>query len=245
MTKQSAKSVLLEERYQSIFDDVTGIVEAARLRAAHSVNAVMTAAYWLIGRYIVEFEQEGKQRAGYGQEIIGRLAADLTARCGRGFSVRNVWQMKAFYLAWPKLQTSSADSETQPILQTVSAESSLSRIATCFPLPWSAYARLLLVKNSRARAFYETEALRGGWSVRQLNRQIDAQFYERSSSSTKGKSSRWQLIQKPRTFFKRDMETSFFFTERVPLKTRNSEVPVPFFVPAPELLHVQEAQNEA
>jgi predicted nuclease of restriction endonuclease-like (RecB) superfamily len=97
-------------------------------------------------------------------------AADLAARYGRGFSVRNVWQMKAFYLAWPIPQTSSA-------------ESSLSIVAEFFTLPWSAYVRLLSVKNENAGYFYETEALRGGWSVRQLDRQINSQFYERTALS--------------------------------------------------------------
>ncbi len=140
----------------------------------------MTAAYWLIGQRIVEFEQEGKKLAGNGKEIIELLSADLTTRYGRGFSVRNVWQMKAFYLAWPIPRKPPAESEAHKILQTVSAESSLTRIASFFPLPWSAYVRLLAVKNDIARGFYQTEALRGGWSVRQLDRQINSQFYERT-----------------------------------------------------------------
>ena len=143
----------------------------------------MTAAYWLIGQHIVEFEQEGKKRAGYGEETIEQLAADLSARYGRGFSLRNVWQMKAFYLAWPIPQTPSAESKHAGNLQTASAVSSLTSVASHFPLPWSAYVRLLSVKNMRARTFYEAEALRGGWSVRQLDRQINSQFYERSARS--------------------------------------------------------------
>ncbi|MCC6930955.1 MAG: hypothetical protein IT359_18335 [Gemmatimonadaceae bacterium] len=78
--------------------------------------------------------------------------------------------MKAFYLAWPTLQT-------------VSAESDLVPIAASFPLPWSAYVRLLALDNEHARTFYETEALRAGWSVRQLDRQIQSQFYERTALS--------------------------------------------------------------
>ncbi|MCP9476205.1 MAG: DUF1016 N-terminal domain-containing protein [Nitrospira sp.] len=149
----------------------------------------MTAAYWLIGRRIVESEQKGEVRAEYGEALIERLAAHLSARYGKGFSVRNVWQMRAFYLAWPNLQTPSAESDKPEILQTPSAESSLPILSAPsretghgalelflknasfhFPLPWSAYVRLLAVKNEHARRFYETEALRGGWSVRQLDR---------------------------------------------------------------------------
>lgn len=147
--KLELKARKLDAQYESIFGDVSKIIEAARRSVARSVNSVMTAAYWLIGRRIVEFEQSGEKRAEYGEKLIERLAGDLADRYGRGFSVRNVWQMKAFYLAWP-------------IPQTTSAESSLVAIAGWFPLPWSAYVRLLSVKNENARAFYETEALRIG-----------------------------------------------------------------------------------
>jgi predicted nuclease of restriction endonuclease-like (RecB) superfamily len=174
----------LEAQYDSVFHRVAGVVDAARQSAARSVNAFMTAAYWMIGRHVVEFEQQGKQRADYGKAIIERLAADLSARYGRGFSVRNVWLMRAFYVAWPILHTPSAESgHGGEILQTASAESSLTDIASRFPLPWSAYVRLLSLKNPRARDFYEAEALSGGWSVRQLDRQINSQFYERTALS--------------------------------------------------------------
>ena len=130
-----------------------------------SVNAVMTAAYWMIGQHIVEFEQRGKERAEYETALIERLAVDLTERFGRGFGAVNLSQMKRFYLLWPSeriLQTPSeklGDAENMP---TTSAESSLTSIASRFPLPWSAYVRLLSVKNINAREFYETEALLGG-----------------------------------------------------------------------------------
>ena len=169
--------------YDPLLKDIVQLLEDARRYAARTVNATLTATYWEIGRRIVEFEQGGESRAEYGEELIERLAADLSARYGRGYSVRNVWQMKAFYLAWPIPQTTSAQSKGRGILQTVSAESTLSSIASSFPLPWSAYVRLLSVKNENARRFYETEALRGGWSVRQLERQINSQFYERTALS--------------------------------------------------------------
>ena len=151
-------------RYEMFFGEVSEIIEAARRSAARSVNAVMTAAYWLIGRHIAELEQEGRSRAEYGKETVERLAADLSARYGRGFSVRNVWLMRAFYLGWPIAQTPSAQSGEGRIVQTPSAESLLDTIRSRFPLPWSAYVRLLSVRNEHARAFYEAEALRGGWT---------------------------------------------------------------------------------
>lgn len=161
-------------QYGEIRNDIVRLLQAARTASARSVNALMTAAYWEIGRRIVEFEQQGQERADYGETVIKRLAADLEPRFGRGFGWRNLTQMRAFFLAWP----------SSKILQTPSAKSvPLSELAQKFALPWSAYVRLLAVRNPEARAFYEREALRAGWSVRQLDRQIGSQFYERISLS--------------------------------------------------------------
>ena len=183
MTKPTRKSDSLDKRYQSVYYDVSNVVDIARGHAARSVNAIMTAAYWLIGQYIVDFEQEGRERANYGEEIIKRLSIDLSARFGRGFSVRNLRLMRSFFLSYQKRQTVSAESESRRKAPTVSAESLLNHLASHFPLPWSAYVRLLSVKNSHTREFYESEALRGGWSIRQLDRQINSQFYERTALS--------------------------------------------------------------
>ena len=187
MKKPIVKTDELDAQYQSIFGDVSSIIDEARQTAARSVNAVMTAAYWMIGQHIVEFEQGGKERAEYGTALVERLAVDLTERFGRGFSRQNIWQMRLFYQSYPPeqiLQTLSGESESsENLLPATSAESSLTSIASRFPLPWSAYVRLLSVKNINAREFYETEALRGGWSIRQLDRQINSQFYERTALS--------------------------------------------------------------
>ena len=188
------------EGYSGICSDIVALLDAARRAAARSVNALMTATYWEIGRRIVEFEQGGQDRAVYGEALIERLSADLSARFGRGFSRQNLWQMRAFHQSWPIEQISQmlpAKPPAERILLTASGESAqtaisqaasgylidLSALAQAFPLPWSAYVRLLSVKSPPARAFYETEALRGGWSVRQLDRQIGSQFYERTALS--------------------------------------------------------------
>ena len=173
--------------YGAVHSEIVLLLDAARRSAARSVNALMTATYWEIGRRIVEFEQGGKDRAGYGEALIERLADDLTKRFGRGFSRQNLQQMRSFYLVWPIeviRQTVSGESRDAEIIQTASGESpGLDSIAARFPLPWSAYVRLLSVKNGAARRFYETEALRCGWSVRQLDRQVNSQFYERIALS--------------------------------------------------------------
>jgi predicted nuclease of restriction endonuclease-like (RecB) superfamily len=182
--------------YSGLLGDVVLLLESARHTAARAVNSVMTATYWEIGRRIVEVEQRGLAQAEYGDELIKRLAADLTSRFGRGFGWRNVYQMRAFHLAYPNiLQTLSAKS-VHPKLDTVSGKlpplsaklqmpsevaiESLGQISAFFPLPWSHYVKLLSVDDANARKFYETEALRGGWSVRQLDRQISTLFYQRT-----------------------------------------------------------------
>jgi hypothetical protein len=99
--------------YAELHGEIAGVVDSIRLAAARSVNALMTAAYWEVGRRIVEFEQGGEGRAGYGEALIKRLGEDLSRRFGRGFGWRNLSQMRAFYLTWPAEQ----------ILQTLFAKS--------------------------------------------------------------------------------------------------------------------------
>jgi predicted nuclease of restriction endonuclease-like (RecB) superfamily len=178
-----------ERGYSQLVASVTQLLDRARSYSARSINAVMTATYWEVGRRIVEHEQHGKKRAEYGRALLHRLSADLTAKLGRGFSERNLLIMREFYSQWPIPQTASAElldvlAESQTgKLQTLSAESVEDRPRPKFPLSWSHYVRLLTVKNADARGFYEAEALRGGWSVRQLDRQIASQFYERTALS--------------------------------------------------------------
>jgi predicted nuclease of restriction endonuclease-like (RecB) superfamily len=169
------------------------VIDEARRAAARTVNAAMTTTYWLIGRRIVEEDQRGAARADYGEQLMKRLAHDLSRRFGRGFSKRNLWQMRAFYAAWPRPATVSSKSQSSAvgasagkIVQTASAqliEVLAKEGAVRFPLPWSHYARLLAVRSAHARTFYENEALRGGWTIRQLDRQIQSQFYERTAVS--------------------------------------------------------------
>jgi predicted nuclease of restriction endonuclease-like (RecB) superfamily len=192
--------------YSSLLSSVGELLEAARRASARTVNAFMTATYWEVGRRIVEFEQGGAKRAGYGERLLERLASDLTARLGRGFSVRNLESMRLFYgvcgakqisetlsrelpSAPPRSSSTQIPETPSPVFQMLPGSLSslpfnLADVARAFPLPWSHYA--LLIRRSRspeAFAFYQTEALRGGWSVRQLQRQIDSQFYERTALS--------------------------------------------------------------
>lgn len=173
--------------YLSVHGDIVALLEGARRAAARSVNALMTASYWEIGRRIVESEQGGHERAVRGQQLLQRLSADLGARFGRGFSVDNLEQMRLFYLTYPPQQISetlSRNGKTIPAArksETVSRNITLEQLAQALPLSWSHYVHLMRrTRSAEEREFYEAEALRGGWSVRQLDRQVGSQFYTRA-----------------------------------------------------------------
>jgi hypothetical protein len=89
-----------EGNYGAMLADLVALVAAARHNAVRSVNTIMTATYWAVGRRIVEHEQHGSARAEYGGELIGKLSRDLRARFGRGFGRANLFQMRGFYLAY-------------------------------------------------------------------------------------------------------------------------------------------------
>lgn len=166
--------------YTVVLSEITDLLEAARRGAARSVNTIMTATYWEIGRRVVEFEQKGEQRAEYGKALMRRLSEDLSKRFGRGFSITNLEYMRLFYQSW---KTAGETALTSDHAVTYQKSQTASGISSIFPLPWSHYVRLLSVKNPDARAFYEREALAGGWTIRKLNRQIGSQFFERSALS--------------------------------------------------------------
>jgi hypothetical protein len=95
--------------YEALLSNVSELLQRGRQNAAKSVNAVLTTTYWLAGRRLVEFEQRGKERAVYGSELLKRLSGDLQPRFGRGFSERNLEQMRQFYLQWENLPKDFAD----------------------------------------------------------------------------------------------------------------------------------------
>ena len=175
--------------YDGLLTGLSGLLDQSRRATARVVNGVMAATYYELGRRIVEFEQGGKQRAEYGEALLKRLGTDLSKQFGRGFGWRNLFSMRALYLDWEICQTPSGVSQIRARLgdpaklQTLSAISAPLLTTETFPLPWSHYVRLMTVPNRVARQFYEDEAIKGGWSVRQLDRQISTQFYERLSGS--------------------------------------------------------------
>lgn len=210
--KSKGQPLVPDPGYGALVAGISDLLEHARRSAARAVNGILTATYWEVGRRVVEFEQGGQPRAEYGEALLKRLAQDLTARCGRGFSERNLEYMRRFYLGWEISQTPSAKlearvipaeaaagraGETVPLPTLPEPSFDVLSLAAAFPLPWSHYVRLLSVENRNARQFYEAEALRGGWSVRQLDRQVSTQFYERTALS-KRKAAMLEKGQVPR-----------------------------------------------
>lgn len=170
---------------KDIFIDIKNIIELSRKKIVSSINSTMTTTYFLIGKRIVEEEQNGVERAEYGIGLIKNLSKRLTENYGKGFSETNLKQMKSFYLAYRKGQTVSDE----------------------FKLSYSHYLTLMRVGNIEERNFYEIEAINNSWSLRELKRQMDSALYERLVlSRDKEKvlelSQKGQLIEKPQDIVK-------------------------------------------
>jgi len=144
---------------ESAAQAIQAVLREARVGAFRAVNSIMVQAYWHVGRILVEHEQAGEERAAYGARLIRQVAERLTAEFGKGFGHRNLWYMREFYLAFPKVQTLSAQ------------------------LTWSHYCLLLKVADVQAREFYGSECVAANWSVRQLDRQIASHYYHRLLAS--------------------------------------------------------------
>lgn len=137
LKKQSNEN--LKTDYSTLLSKIGKIIGIARTKVVREIDITQVVLYWQIGRYIVEYEQKGKVRAEYGVALLKRLAVDLMARFGRGFSERNLVQMRGFYLTYRISQTPSAKLSNQ--IQTLSAQ---------FKLSWSHYCELLKEENDLA-----------------------------------------------------------------------------------------------
>ena len=144
---------------QQIYERIRTILSEARTRAYRAINTAMVAAYWEIGRVIVEQEQQGRERAEYGRALLKELSNRLKSEFGKGFDPSHLAKMRAFYLLWP-------------ILDALRPE-----------LSWTHYRLLLRVENPEARTFYAAEAVTARWSTRELERQIDSLLFERLALS--------------------------------------------------------------
>ena len=223
MAKKKPTAALVSKSngaYDGLLSRVASLLEQGCRTVVRTTNAILTATYWEVGRQIVEFEQGGHARAEYGEALLKRLANDLTAKFGRGYSRQGLQKMRVFFLEWEICPTVSGKLRARVKCPTVSGKSSDEKAQTLsavlqplistqlpldpsfspfdvFPLPWSHYVRLMSVPDDFARWFYEDEAIRGAWSVRQLDRQISTQFFERTAFS-RNKEAMLRKGQQPR-----------------------------------------------
>ena len=170
---------------KDIYQEIHDLLHKARQNIISNINSIMTKTYFLIGKRIVEEEQDGNKRAEYGKKLMKTLSEKLTKEFGRGFSQRNLEQMRTFYLRYS-------------ISQTVSAE---------FKLSWSHYLILMRMEDIDARNFYEIEAFENNWSLRELKRQVNSSLYERlvlskNKEKVKELSVKGQIIEKAQDVIK-------------------------------------------
>lgn len=180
-----------QEGKETIFvNDLRTIVSAARDASYRMANLMQVAQNWLIGRRIVEQEQQGKIRAEYGKHVVELASQVLTKELGQGFSETQIKSFRKFYLTFSDLQiqqTMPAEfkSRLRQIRQTMPAESVTDGIALPVQLSWSHYERLIRVADPEARIWYMHEAATQQWDYRTLKRNIDSQYYYRLAQTPK------------------------------------------------------------
>ncbi len=181
---------------------IVTLLQSAKQQVVRSVNQTMVITYFEIGRMIVEEQQQGKERAGYGKAIVKELSQELKKEFGKGFSVDNLEKMRRFYLVYGKSATVLRILEKQQTLldnpnksttelskskksATLSRnlENKTQTLSAIFKLSWSHYLTLMRIDEEEERQFYEIEAFKNNWSIRELKRQYDTALYTRLTLS--------------------------------------------------------------
>lgn len=204
-----------------IFQQVAELLQNARQQVLRTVNSTMTISYFEIGRIIVEEEQNGKDRAEYGKQLLKGLSQELTREFGKGFSLRNLEQIRQFYMTYSKseslnrilqiqkTQSLTAEFKSQKA-QTVSAEFKrldYQTLSSFFKLTFSHYIFLMRIDDEKERRFYKIESEKHNWSVRELKRQYDTALYTRLALSRDKEwilklSEKGQIVEKPKDLIK-------------------------------------------
>ena len=213
---------MTEDERKQLFHQIRDLIRTSRQVAVRTVDAVHVMTNFMVGRMIVEHEQGGADRAEYGKQTLEQLSSELTAEFRRGYSVRNLRDMRRFYLAYqdrlPEIrQNISAElpapephpSEGASDVRDISAQ--IAAIPPSGPSPftlrWSMYVFLLAIENSDARSFYEIEATRSGWTLAELKRQFNSGLFERLALSrdrdeVQRLSREGQVVEQPRDLIK-------------------------------------------
>lgn len=225
----------------NLYQRVKGILAAARATAARTVNSAHVASNWLIGREIVEEEQQGRQRAAYREHALKKLAERLKLEFGGGYSLANLKFMRQFYIAYPSLldasqigyalrslfENSGSRAETPVPFSSQLEGNSLEPGRASQNLAWGHYRALMRVDNIAARSFYEVESLNNNWSARELQRQIASLLYERLAKSRNKDglmrlSTKGAKPQKPLEIFKDPTIIEFLGLPESPALTESS-----------------------
>lgn len=198
----------------SLVAEVRSLIQSARHAAVSTVNTLQVRTNFEIGRRIVEHEQKGEKRAGYGQELLKALSARLTAEFGQGFSVSNLQLMRKFFIEYKfRIQQQAAVKLTAARIQQPDAVKFGQVVIakpsqkTPFTLSWTHYVLLLTVKDPGERSFYEIEAASEGWSIPELKRQVAACLYERlalsrSKTAVRKLAREGQIVTRPEDILK-------------------------------------------
>ena len=202
----------------NLYLKIAELLQTARQTVVRTVNQTMVYTYYEIGRMIVEDEQQGKERAEYGKQVLKELSKRLTANFGKGFSVENLDRMRFFYHVYSKsnsstVLTNSGDNaiSATPLRKSDNSCTNISSISQKpsaefrnphFQLSWSHYLKLMRIENHDERSFYEIECVTNNWSLKELQRQFDTALYERLALSRDKKgikqlAQQGHLIEKP------------------------------------------------
>ena len=192
-----------------IFQQVAELLQNARQQVLRIVNSTMTITYFEIGRIIVEEEQNGKDRAEYGKQLLKGLSQQLTEEFGKGFSIRNLEQIRQFYITFSKSESLIRILEIKKT-QSLTAEFNnvnYQTLSSFFKLTFTHYIFLMRIDDEQERRFYEIESEKYNWSVRELKRQYDTALYTRLALSRDKEgilklSEQGQIIEKPKDIIK-------------------------------------------
>ncbi|SHL25063.1 PDDEXK nuclease domain-containing protein [Flavobacterium chilense] len=192
-----------------IFQQVAELLQNARQQVLRTVNSTMTITYFEIGRIIVEEEQNGKNRAEYGKQLLKGLSKQLTEEFGKGFSIRNLEQIRQFYMTYSRSESLTRILQIQKA-QSLTAEFNkvdYHTLSSFFKLTFTHYVFLMKIDDEKERRFYKIESEKNNWSVRELKRQYDTALYTRLALSRDKEgilklSEQGQIIEKPKDIIK-------------------------------------------
>ena len=192
---------ITSQKYSFLINNIGSLLIEGRKKAENQINNILINTYWNIGKTIIEFEQNGKQKAKYGSNLLKSLSNDLQNKYGKGLSQSNVYLMREFYLQYPNFQTVSGK------------------------LSWSHYTLLLSIEKKIEKSFYEKQCILERWSFRELRRQVDSNLFNRLiTSKNKAEiitlSKKGQIIEKPEDIIKDPYILEFL---KIPENTKYTE----------------------